>query len=637
MAAQTPPQSTRSKKIILLFLVLVLGFTVFLAVMAGKAVSQRHTPRLFTSSTTKASRGSILSADGFHLATTRKLYKATVDTRNIDPDKKELFVQLFSIYSGIPADKVRKRLRKKRGSVVLSYNISPKHAQYLKSLAFELRRMGVFVEYETPSGRSVLHGLSVVESGEARVYPYGTLMTPLIGYPRKYEDDGYTRNRGIKGLEKQFDDDLKARQNGYAYAPRDVSNYKRLTKASRYTPPIDGYDLKLTIPVALQIRVERIADIMKKYLRAKEIMIVVMESDTGKIRALASSNRFEPTRIRKRDYSSLNIGALEYSFEPGSVIKPLVFALLLEHGKVNPYDLVNGHGGRFKIGRKVIRDEHRFDWLSAENVIVHSSNVGIAQLAQKLDGTEFYDGLKRFGITEKSGMGMPYERKGTMPSVRQLNSELYKAITAYGYGLRVNLIQLVKAYNTFNNGGRMLTPTVVDALIDPDTGEKITFDPPPPEQVVSPATAERMKKILIKTVNEGTGKGTITPGLEIGGKTGTAHIAERKGYVNKYNTSFLGFVNDAAGHRYTIGVTVVKPKKYHFASLTAVAVFKKVIDMMVREDYLVPDLPQTEPEEKTAAKSTPPPKKRLHRTPPERPASSSAFPSVSELFDARAQ
>jgi cell division protein FtsI (penicillin-binding protein 3) len=150
-------------------------------------------------------------------------------------------------------------------------------------------------------------------------------------------------------------------------------------------------------------------------------------------------------------------------------------------------------------------------------------------------------------------------------------------------------MQLIKAYNVFNNGGMAVTPTVVKQWIDPDTGETTLMEKNPNRQVLSPATAERMKKILIKTVQEGTGTGTITPGLEIGGKTGTAHIAEGGRYVRKYNTSFLGFANDTRGHRYTIGVTVIEPKKYHFASLTAVSVYKKVIDMMVREGYLVPD------------------------------------------------
>ena len=586
---------SKSKKIVILFLLIAFGFAVFAVVMGNRAVGERHTPRLYTSSSVKAMRGSIISADGFHIATTRKLYKATVDTRNIDPGKKELFIQLFSIYSGIGTAKIRKRLNEKRGSVVLSYNISPKRAQYLKSLAFELQRLGVFVEYEVSPGRTLLRGLTVVESGEARNYPYGELLTPLIGYPRKFEEGGYTRNRGIKGLEKQFDASLQARRDGYAYAPRDVNNYKRLTKESLYTPALDGYDLQLTIPVTLQIRVEKIVDAMKDYLLADEIMAVIMDSRTGEILSLASSNRFYPTRIQKSDYSALNTGALEYSFEPGSVLKPLVFSILLEHGKVNPYDIVNGHGGRFRMGRKIITDEHKFDWLSAENVIVHSSNIGMAQLAQKLDGDEFAEGLRNFGLTQPTGMQLPYEKPGNIPTIRQLNSEIYKATTSYGYGLQVNLMQLVKAYNVFNDSGVAVTPTAVRQWIDPVSGETHPLDKAPDRQVLSPATAERMKQILIKTVQEGTGTGTITPGLEIGGKTGTAHIAEGGRYVNQYNTSFLGFANDGKGHRYTIGVTVIRPKKYHFASLTAVAVNKKIIDIMVREGYLVPA--KTEPME----------------------------------------
>jgi cell division protein FtsI (penicillin-binding protein 3) len=99
-----------------------------------------------------------------------------------------------------------------------------------------------------------------------------------------------------------------------------------------------------------------------------------------------------------------------------------------------------------------------------------------------------------------------------------------------------------------------------------------------------------MKKILIKTVNKGTGKKAITPGIEVGGKTGTAHIVEKGKYVSKYNTAFMGFANDYSGHDYTIGVIVIQPKKSQFASQTAVPVFKKAVDIMIEEGYLEPDV-----------------------------------------------
>ncbi len=578
----------RSKKILSLFIILLLGIALFLSVMFINAFKNRKSPSLYTSESTKAQRGSIISADGFHIATTKKLYKAMVNTKNIDPQKEELFIELFSIYSGIKQNIIRKKIHSKHGTVVLSYEINPKTAQYLKSLAFELLKFKVFVEYEGRNGERILQGLSIIESGETREYPYGKLLTPLIGYPRKAEDDGYTYAYGIKGIEKSYDEELSAQQNGKQFAMRDVNSYMILNRRSYTKQAINGYDIKLNIPVTLQIKIEKIVKQYKKELNADEVFIVLLESKTGKVISLASSNRFYPKSIHKRDYPSLNTSAIEYSFEPGSVIKPITFSLLLDKKLINPYDLVNGHNGRFKIDKKVITDEHRFDWLGAEDVIVYSSNVGMAQLSQKLSGVDFYEGFHKFGFTKSSGIDLPYEHKGNMPNIRQLNYAIYKATTGYGYGIRVNLMQLVKAYNVFNNNGRIVTPYIVEGLID-QFGRLQKNEQEPPKQIISPATAQRMKKILIKTVNQGTGRKTRIEGIQIGGKTGTAHIAQRGHYVNKYNTSFVGFANDNT-HKYTLGVTVIQPRVSHFASSTAVPVFKSIVDTLIDDAYLIPDI-----------------------------------------------
>lgn len=579
--------TNKSQKILALFFLLLFGFTIFLAVMFYTAVHNRDIPSIYSEENSKAQRGTIISADGFHIATTQKLYKAVVNTRNIDPNKEELFIQLFSIYSGITPGEIRQRLHTRRGSVTLSYHIGPKEAMYLKTLAFELRKMKVFIEYELDNGQRVLQGLNIIESGEAREYPYKDLLTPLIGYPRKMEEDGYTRIYGIKGLEKFFDQELNPQQNKSQRAMRDVNGYLILNKQSSIKSQINGFSLKLNIPIALQARTEAITDRIKAQLKADEIIAVVMESKSGKILSMASSNRFDPSHIRRADYPSLNTNAIEYSFEPGSVIKPIIFSLMLDRHLINPYDMVNGHNGRYTMGRKTIVDEHPFSTISAEDVIVHSSNIGIAQLAQKLNGSEYTEGLRRFGFTHFSGADLPYEKRGSIPSSGQLNNYLYKAITSYGYGMRANAMQITKAYNVFNNSGRIVNPMVVDSLID-DNGDKMPMEVIEPIQVIAPATAERMKQILIKTVNVGTGIGAKTPGIEVGGKTGTAHIAKNGGYSNTYHTSFVGFANDKK-HTYTIGITVINPRTVYFAAITAVPVFKGIVDMMIEEHYLYPD------------------------------------------------
>ena len=576
---------SKSKKIFLLYSLISLAFIIFLSVMLLTVLKYRNLPSLYTKEKSKAQRGNIISADGFHIATTKKLYKAVVNTHYIDPQKKELFIKLFSIYSGIKEKDIRNRLKKHNGTVVLSYHVPQVQAQYLKQLAYELRRKKVFIQRKNPrTGHKTLQGLSILESGESREYPYKDLMTPIIGYTHKMEEDGYTKSIGVKGIEKRFDTELSARQNSVSQGSRDVNSYIILNKDSFTKPMINGLDIKLTIPVELQIRVEKMLDSMKKELKAKEIMIAIMNSKSAKIITLASSNRFSPKNIKKSDYPSLNSGMTEYSFEPGSVIKTITFALLLDKGLVNPYDLVNGHNGRFKIGKKTITDEHKFDWLSAENVIVHSSNIGIAQLAQKLSGYEFHEGLKKFGFSKKSTKDLIYERKGSIPSVKRLNNEIYKATCSYGYGMRANLMQLIRAYSAFSNNGKIISPRIVQSFID-EYGREITIPKEKKIQVIKKSTAQRMKQILIKTVNEGTGKGAITKGLEVGGKTGTAHKVEKGRYIKKYNTAFVGFVN-GKHNNYTMGVVVIEPKKSQFASKTAVVVYKKAIDIMLEEGYL---------------------------------------------------
>ena len=149
-------------------------------------------------------------------------------------------------------------------------------------------------------------------------------------------------------------------------------------------------------------------------------------------------------------------------------------------------------------------------------------------------------------------------------------------------------MQLVRAYSVFNNNGNMVSPKIVKSLIDEFGIEKPTLYK---EQVnvITSATAAQMKRILIKTVNKGTGKKTITPGLEVGGKTGTAYIVEDGQYVSKYNTAFIGFANDKK-HKYSLAVVVARPGKEHFASQTAVPVFKKAIDILIEEKYLKPNI-----------------------------------------------
>jgi len=579
----------KNAKIPFLFFILLSGFLVFIAALFYWAQIDRRLPRLYKKEIDSALRGDIVSKEGYSVATSKKLYKAVVDTRNINPDKKEVFVKLYSLYSGESVKKIRKSINSYFGTVVLSYRIDAIAAQHLRELAKKLYRLGVFISYEDKKrGITFIHGLDIVESGEYRVYNYKDTLTPVIGYVRKYEKNRITKIYGVKGLEKEYNDILNPVQDGVIKGSKDVLGNIILNGYSTTTTRIDGSDLHLNISLKLQKIVENIIDNEKAELQASEIIASIMDSKTGKILMLATTNRYNPAHIKRSEYKNLNVNAVEFSYEPGSVMKPVIFSLLLEENKVNPYDLVRIYGGKFKIGKKIIRDSHKFEWLSAEDVIVHSSNVGISQLAQKLNYADYYNGLEKFGFSKKSGIDLPYEHTGIIPRIYKLKSEIYKAVTAYGYGIRANFMQLLKAYNVFNNNGKMLSPKIVEYYQDA-YGKKHYISKKDYKQIIPVDVAKRMQKILIKTVEQGTGVATKIPGLIVGGKTGTAHIAHDGKYTELYNSSFFGFADDK-NHSYTIGVLVRKPKKryYYYASLTAVPVFKKIVEEMVEEGYLTP-------------------------------------------------
>ncbi len=609
---------------IIFIIVLLLFFSVINTIK-----EKRKMPGLYSSKKEMAVRGDILSADNFKISTAKKVYKATIDTRCFDTDKKDLFVALFSIYSGIDKqivlNKINEGLQKKRkGTFVLSYNIDSRAAKNLKLLAFKLRRLNVFKPYII-SGSPIIIGLDLKESGEKRIFPYDNSLTPIIGYLSKYESkDGTTKVNGIKGLEKQYNNQLNSYTDGKLKGERDVISQISFNKNSTIIQRKDGATLNLNIPLKLQKNIEIMLDYYKEKLGAKEVIASVMESRTGKILTLATSNRFNPEHIKQSDIDNgyLPVNAVEYQFEPGSVIKPIAISLVLDHGLYKKGELLKAFNngkkiksgkykgtykkGVYKIGRWRIRDDHQFKkhWLTLDDILIYSSNIGTLQLAQRLSGRQFLDGYKKFGLSKKTGIDLPYEKTGVIHSLGQYQAyenkipkrdNIFKATDSYGQGITSTFIQLLKAYSVFNNNGYSVTPKIVNNISH--DGNIMETDTPQSVQIIKKSTAQEIKRLLVKTVQEGTGTAAKIYGLEVGGKTGTANISKGKaGYSRKkYITSFFGFVNDK-NKKYTIGVTAREPVSrgkywhYYYASNSAVPVFKEVVRSLIKLNYLNPEI-----------------------------------------------
>ncbi|APT19813.1 penicillin-binding protein 2 [Campylobacter coli] len=572
----------------LFFMIIFLSSTFFLT-------SKRHIPNTEKDQYSLALRGNIITKDNFTITSSRQIYRAEIDLRSINKDKFDLFLKLFQIYSGISDDEIadiKKRIQKQKKRsyhFILSQNLDSKQASYLRDLAKKLYIQGFFKAFTNNLGKVETRGLSIIEHEEDRIYMSKDALTPAIGYTKMVLDpqSGILKNVGVKGLEKYYDDCLSPLQNEKIQGLKDIGGNIILNLNSLQQKKIDGCLLYLNISLKLQKSIEKAIDGRNEDLKANEIIVGVMDSKTGQILALASSRRYDPQN-RGKDLSVLNASAIEYGYEAGSVIKPFIFTTALRLGKLETDEVINTYGGAYKLGRFTIRDDHKMDQMTMEEVIRYSSNIGMIQIAKRLSNLEIIAGLKIFKFGEKSGIDLPYEQKGEIPNSKRLR-DIEKSVLSYGYGLKTTFIQLLAAYNVFNNNGVYITPHLAEKFYQ--DGRFVSLEEDIKKEVIlTPQAAQTMQKILIDVIEKGTGKKAITQGIIVGGKTGTARIAERQGYTsNRYNASFFGFANDTK-HNYTIGVLVRNPTKpySYYAAQSALPMFKDVVDILINEDFLTP-------------------------------------------------
>ncbi|EGX8923963.1 penicillin-binding protein 2 [Campylobacter coli] len=572
----------------LFFMIIFLSSTFFLT-------SKRHIPNTEKDQYSLALRGNIITKDNFTITSSRQIYRAEIDLRSINKDKFDLFLKLFQIYSGISDDEIadiKKRIQKQKKRsyhFILSQNLDSKQASYLRDLAKKLYIQGFFKAFTNNLGKVETRGLSIIEHEEDRIYMSKDALTPAIGYTKMVLDpqSGILKNVGVKGLEKYYDDCLSPLQNEKIQGLKDIGGNIILNLNSLQQKKIDGCLLYLNISLKLQKSIEKAIDGRNEDLKANEIIVGVMDSKTGQILALASSRRYDPQN-RGKDLSVLNASAIEYGYEAGSVIKPFIFTTALRLGKLKTDEVINTYGGAYKLGRFTIRDDHKMDKMTMEEVIRYSSNIGMIQIAKRLSNLEIIAGLKIFKFGEKSGIDLPYEQKGEIPNSKRLR-DIEKSVLSYGYGLKTTFIQLLAAYNVFNNNGVYITPHLAEKFYQ--DGRFVSLEEDIKKEVIlTPQAAQTMQKILIDVIEKGTGKKAITQGIIVGGKTGTARIAERQGYTsNRYNASFFGFANDTK-HNYTIGVLVRNPTKpySYYGAQSALPMFKDVVDILINEDFLTP-------------------------------------------------
>ncbi len=430
------------------------------------------------------------------------------------------------------------------------------------------------------AGRDIQPLLQLKERGLIRTkrfqreYPYRTYAAALLGFT---DPD----NHGLSGLEKQYDKQLSG-IDGKAILQIDAARGQFFNADHPVQKPQPGNDIYLTIDKNIQTVVEQELARGAEISKAKAGMAVVLNPYSGAVLAMASYPSFNPNRQQEYKANSKRNRVIADVFEPGSTMKPITTAILLQKQLKKSDDIVYCEQGKYKLFNKYFRDTKKHGWLSLKKVITVSSNIGMIKMSDVLPSNTFFRYLLNFGFGSQTGIGLLGETGGILENPQKW-SGLSKASLSIGYGVGVTAIQLVSAYAALINGGYLYQPYVVDHLQAADGSIVEANKPRMVRQVISHEVSDALRSFMLSVVEEGTGKKAAVRGLKVGGKTGTARKLDPKTHKysdRKYTASFIGFA-PYEHPQYVLAVIMDEPQKGHYGGQSAAPVFSRIIQRII--------------------------------------------------------
>ena len=494
-----------------------------------------------------ARRGDILDRHGKALAQTLQVNSVYADPAEVE-DKKEVSKGLAKVL-GMGPDKMLTLLDREKRFIWLKRKASPKEVQDVKDLAIK----GVGVLPET-----------------IRSYPCGSLLSQVLGI---VDIDG----RGLEGIELVFDREL-AGAPGYMVTTQDGLQRPIFTGGTVLIAPQDGNNVTLTVDVTIQHILEEELDTACKQWSPQSAMAVAIDPQTGEVLAMSCRPTFDPNRFQDSSPEQRRNRIVTDCYEPGSLIKPLVVSGVLKRGLARPSDVFFCHNGAFPIGRRILHDVHPYGDLTLEEIIVHSSNIGMAKLAMLEGPSKLYVDLRLFGLGTPTGIEIPGETSGVLYPLSKWTS-LSLASIAMGHEVTVTPLQLTTAFCALANGGNLIRPRIVLALGDSKGGETKRFEPRYAHRVLDEKWARQLTSILTRVVEEGTGKKAGLTEYAVAGKTGTAEKprSDGSGYGGAgYVSSFIGYA-PSEKPRLCVLVMIDEPRGAHYGGTVSAPVVREII------------------------------------------------------------
>ncbi|MEU0061329.1 penicillin-binding protein 2, partial [Streptomyces sp. NPDC006334] len=547
---------------------------------AAKAERNRYVGQVLT-----AERGEITDRSGIALATSEDAYDITADPTmfardqlKIDDGPERAAALLAPILGQEQSDLVKK-LRPEDPEVrytKLAGRQTPQVWKQIKDL-----KSALATKSDTDrSTVNVLAGVFSVPSSK-RVYPNGGLAAGILGWVN-------AEGKGGGGVEQQLNALLSGKDGKIRYAQSGGRQVP--TAGSTETPAVPGSDVELTIDRDIQWAAQNAITEQVEKSRADRGYVIVQDTRTGEILAMANSPGFDPNDLSDARPASLGNAAVQDAFEPGSTAKVMSMAAVLEENAATPLTHVTVPN-RLHRGDRLFQDDidHPTWYLTLNGVLAKSSNIGTILATGQLGRTQaeankvLHSYLREFGIGRATGLGFPGETRGILAAPGAWSTSQQYTIP-FGQGMSVNALQAASVYSTIANGGVRVQPSLVRGTKGPD-GRFTPADAPQKKRVVSQKTARTLAQMLESVVDdeEGTGAKARIPGYRVAGKTGTANrVDPATGKYRGYTSSFAGFA-PADAPRVTVYCAIQNATQgSYFGGQICGPVFKQVMEFSLK-------------------------------------------------------
>ena len=569
----------RIRYVVAIALVLLVAFAVRLVdVQAVRAAgyANRADMELAKKSIIMAPRGAITDINGTEFARSVTAYRILADQAIIDYPKK--LAQLAAPILAVDQDWLESQLTGTRRYVVIEQSVKP---AVWRKLEAAVDTYNAEVSKEKNGYAKRLAGF-FAERIYVREYPERELGAAVIGFINR-------AGSGAAGLEYSMNSTLSGVDGEYTYANAGgtiIPGTQKITSEA-----VRGNTIRLTIDRDVQWVAQEAIRTAVKNSRALSGTVIVMDPATGQILAHATYPSFEPGNTKGIDPYRWQNPSVQEVYEPGSTGKVITVASAIEEGKISP-ETVMTVPDKLKRSNKVFKDHdpHPVWKLTTAGALAVSSNTASIKIGEMLSNDKLHSYLKKFGIGEKPGSGLPGEEGGKLLDVKDWSGTTAPTV-AFGQGYSVTAMQATSVFATIANDGVRVTPTVVAGISDA-AGRYTPANKQKSVRVISADTALKMRLMMESVVSpSGTAPTAAIPGYRVAGKTGTAQrVDDSCGCYRGYTASFIGFA-PADKPEFVISVTIQDPKGLHWGGYLGGPVFNKVMSFVLKDQHIPPTLP----------------------------------------------